>query len=313
LLSKTSPQAKNKSKELFTEAWNEISSLEKVSSSLSDSLSNKIAVLKGKISSNLEQLNEMENLIDPEPIFEFKPQEYVPQKVVSLNSNLYFFSPYSADVFEVDKDGNKKMLSVEDKFNLAVAFSDSIVFFAKPDRIIILKDDVFLAPISLKVPYEDFNPQSLSSFQGSLYFLDNQKGIITTYPYFGSFQWGQPKSWLKSEKAKDFKSLAVDGSLWVLLKENVIERYYAGFLQETLKLEVFPSPKLFSKIFASSQLSYLYLLEPAQKRVVIINRLGQIIRQFQSEKFDNLLDFTVSANGKTIYLLDGLKVYKIAE
>ena len=117
--------------------------------------------------------------------------------------------------------------------------------------------------------------------------------------------------------------MAVDGSLWALTKENageegkpsssptVIERYYAGKLQEALKLEIFPFPKSFFKIFTSSQQPYIYILEPVQNRIVIINKSGGIIEQFQSEKFDNLLDFSISQDGKTIYLLNGLKVYKI--
>ena len=83
-------------------------------------------------------------------------------------------------------------------------------------------------------------------------------------------------------------------------QDNSVARYYAGQLQEILKLNVFPSPKDFSKILAVPGLAYIYLLEPQQKRVVIIDRTGGIIRQFQSDKFNNLLDFSVSEDGKTI-------------
>ena len=56
---------------------------------------------------------------------------------------------------------------------------------------------------------------------------------------------------------------------------------------------------------------YIYILEPSERRVIVITETGDVIKQFQSEEFDNLLDFAVSENGKTIYLLNGLKVYKI--
>ena len=38
---------------------------------------------------------------------------------------------------------------------------------------------------------------------------------------------------------------------------------------------------------------------------------GEIIKQFQSPKFNNLKDFDISPTGKTIYLLNGSSVYKI--
>jgi hypothetical protein len=59
-------------------------------------------------------------------------------------------------------------------------------------------------------------------------------------------------------------------------------------------------------------LPYLFILEPAQKRIIVLEKSGQIKKQFQSEKFDNLLDFSISADGKEIFLLNGLKVYKIS-
>ncbi|PIQ05089.1 MAG: hypothetical protein COW72_03015, partial [Candidatus Nealsonbacteria bacterium CG18_big_fil_WC_8_21_14_2_50_37_10] len=122
-----------------------------------------------------------------------------------------------------------------------------------------------------------------------------------------------PQVWLaqKTKKAIDGKSIAVDGSVWILNKDNSILRYYAGNFQETITLNIFPYPKDFSKIFASPQLPYLYLLEPVQNRLVIVNKQGRVIQQFQSQKFDNLLDFAVSKDGKTIWLLNGLKVYKV--
>ena len=105
--------------------------------------------------------------------------------------------------------------------------------------------------------------------------------------------------------------MVVDGSIWILNKDNSITKYYGGWPKETITLDIFPSPKNFSKIFTLPNLPYLYFLEPEQNRIVILNKKGEIVKQFQSEKFDNLLDFGVSENGKTIYLLNGLKVYKI--
>jgi hypothetical protein len=104
--------------------------------------------------------------------------------------------------------------------------------------------------------------------------------------------------------------MGVNGFLWVLDKNSIL-KYQAGDLKEKIIPEIFPQPKLFSKIFLSPNLPYLFVLEPVQKRILIFNKEGKIIKQFQSPNFDNLLDFTVSEDGKTIYLLNGLKVYRL--
>jgi len=158
----------------------------------------------------------------------------------------------------------------------------------------------------------------------SLYFLDRKSGEIIKYPYLKNFEWNSPQLWLNPQtktphqnefgagrEVIDAKSMAIDGSIWILGKDNSISRYYIGGLQETLSFDIFPEPKDFSKIFTYPAFTYLYILEPVQKRIIILNKSGQIVKQFQSEKFDNLLDFAISEDAKTIYLLNGLKVYQI--
>jgi len=105
--------------------------------------------------------------------------------------------------------------------------------------------------------------------------------------------------------------MAIDGSIWILNSDQSISQYYAQYLQKTIKVDVFPEPKNLSKILISPNLPYLYLMEPAQKRIIILTKTGSIVKQFQSDKFDNLLNFAVSREGNEIYLLNGLKVYKI--
>ncbi|MCX6761215.1 MAG: hypothetical protein NTZ84_03905, partial [Candidatus Nealsonbacteria bacterium] len=159
--------------------------------------------------------------------------------------------------------------------------------------------------------YSEFSFNDFSSYQSSLYYLDSKNGRITKYPYSKDFQLGLPQTWLENQKAKDYKSMAVDGSVWFLSKNNSIDRYYSGKIRNNFILKIFPEPKEFSQIFTSFQLSYVYILEPSQKRIIIMDKSGQIIRQFQSQKFDNLLDFSVSEENKKIWLLNGLKVFQI--
>jgi hypothetical protein len=312
IIAEGNPQAKKNANSLFKESWRELSPLVNIASTFPPNLANQVLTLKDEISKNLSQINKLEIVKEPQLIFEFTPREFIPQKMVYFKENLYFFSPYSHNVFEVNQKREGKILSINKKFNSAVSLTNSIVFFSKPDQLIIFKDNDFQETIILEPPYSDFNFNDLSSFQSNLYFLDKNSGKIIKYPYQGNLQWALPQLWLENKKAKDFRSLAVDGSIWILTKNNSIERYYSGYLQETLDLEIFPTLKLFSKLFTTAKLPYLYILEPVQKRIIILNKSGQIFQQYQSEKFDNLLDFTVSQDGKTIYLLNGLKVYRIS-
>jgi hypothetical protein len=177
--------------------------------------------------------------------------------------------------------------------------------FTKPNTVIPLEQE----PFSLTLPSPETNFIDLTFFKNSLYFLDSESGEILKYPYGNS----EGNRYLSSEtkKVTNAESLAVDGSVWVLNENNEIYRYYAGKYQDTLKLDTFPSVKKFQKIFASFLLSYLYILEPAENRIIIATKTGQIVKQFKSDKFDNLKDFAVSSDGKRIYLLNGQKLYQV--
>jgi hypothetical protein len=304
-------RAEKTANSLLMESWGEISPLVSIISSFPSDFAGNVSEIKNKISQGLYQLNKVTEITDPKLILEFKPRDFVPQKIASLGENLYLFTPYAENVFTINKNGEGKTLPINKKMSLAAPLSNSVLFFSEPDQLINLIDGKFSEPVSLKVPYQEFSFNDFSSYQSSIYFLDSKNGKITKYPYSSDFQLGLPQTWLENQKAKDYKSMAVDGSVWLLSKNNSIDKYYSGKIQNNFILKIFPEPKEFSQIFTSFQLSYVYILEPSQKRIIIMDKSGQIIRQFQSQKFNNLLDFTVSEESRKIWLLNGLKVFEI--
>jgi len=311
-LAEYSPVAKKNANALYKEVWDEISSF---NSGLPSVIANEVSKLKEDVSKNLSQLNKLEEIREPELVFEFKAKEFIPQKLISFKDKVYFFTPYSENIFGLspaEKQG--KIIGINHKITEAVLVSDSVLFFSKPNQITILKEGQLREPLYLQEPYPDFVLTELSSYRSNLYFLDNKNGAIVRYPPFSELSWGTPELWLSHEikTATNFRSMAVDGSIWVLTEKNTIERYYTGRLQETITPEIFPEAKDFLKIFTTSELPYLYILEPEQKRLIILDKTGRIAKQYQSEKFDNLLDFSISTDGKTIWLLNGLKVYSIS-
>jgi len=258
---------------LLKEAWKKISSLTEKESSLKQD----ILSLKNSIEENLEKLNNLEKIENPEIVQELNPNQS------EIESKKILFS-----------------LSGED------------LIFSPPDAIFILKSDQW-QETNIGLPSFDFNFDLFSSYLSNLYFLDQKTCLIVKYQNTGDLKWGSAKIWPKDseESCLNPKSMAVDGSVWILNKDNSVLRYYSGILKETIKLDFFPYPKNISIIIAKPNLPYLYLLEPINKRVVIIDKTGGIIKQFQSENFNNLKDMAVSSSGKIIYLLNGSTIYRL--
>jgi hypothetical protein len=303
---------KDKANQFYQEACQEILPLTKTD----NPLKKEALDLKGKIEGQLFTLNQLEKITDPETLFDSTEINFIPQEIILSQGKIYLFSPATPNIYQLDI--NKKsgeFIQTDKKFSLAASlYNATVLFYLRPDSISSLNGAQLGGSTVLKNPYPDFYFDSLSVFGFNLYFLDNKKGEIVKY----FFQEGQSeisgKLWLndKAKKPIGAKSIAVDGSLWVLNNDNSVDKFYGGNFQETVQLKFFPYAEDFSKILAFEGLPYFYILEPIQKRVIILGKGGQVIKQFQSDKFDNLKDFTVSENGKTIYLLNGLKIYKVS-
>ena len=314
ILSEYNPLAKKNANTLYKEAWDEVSPLLNSSLRLPRSIDSQALELKNAVSEKLYHLNQLVEISEPELVFEFKAKDFIPQKLVSFQDRLYLFTAHSENVFEFSpQEAQGRIIETDEKINEATLLSDSILFFSQPDRIMPFKEGGFRETVYLQELFPEADLAAISSYKSSLYFLDKENNAIVRYPAVSESNWGSPTAWLSPEikTATDFKSMAVDGSIWVLTKENSIDRYYSGRLQETITLEIFPELKNFSKIFTTLELPYLYILEPEQKRIVILDKAGQIVRQYQSGKFDNLLSFSLTEDGKTIWLLNGLQVYRI--
>ncbi len=313
ILSGENSQAEETANTMLKESWQEIDFLFGIASSFPLDLSGQVLELRETIAESLYQLNNFVEIPGPELVFEFDIKGFIPHRMVAGDGNLYFYSPYVENIFNLAGNNENEIIQTSRAIDLAILSDDSIWFFSKPGTLLNFEDNQIKESFELEEPSSEFSFSSLATYRSSLYFLDTKNDRIVKYPYQRDFEWRDPELWLSSanRKAIDGRSMAVDGSIWILSKNNAIKEYYAGALQETLDTAIFPEPESLSKIFTSPQLSYLYLLEPIQNRIIILNKSSQVVKQFYSEKFDNLLDFAVSKDGKTIWLLNGLKVYKI--
>lgn len=303
---------------LLQEAWQKILPQTESGAILKD----EATLIKNSIEESLAPLNKLEKISEPEVLSEFKPAEadLVPQKIILLNSTLYSFNPFSSTLYKFDLNKNEgKKISANWHLKSAAIFNDLILFFARnSDNLPIVsflneKDE--WQEKKLQSPSTDFNFDIFSTFKSNLYFLDKKSGEIVKYSSLNLAEDkpAEGKSWFSSgtKMAVSAKSMSLDGSLWILTEDNKIDRYSGGVYKETLEINLFPYLENPTEFLVSKTSPFIYLLEPAQKRIIILTKSGKILKQYQSEKFDNLLDFAVSDDETTIWLLNDSKVFKI--
>jgi len=151
------------------------------------------------------------------------------------------------------------------------------------------------------------------SFGSNLYLFDTKNGDIikASNPVGTTASLSLWISDLPARKPVGVSSIAIDGSIWVLTQDNEIQRYFKGLYEENITPAIFPAFENASQIKTNRQLPYLYVLDAPERRVVLISKSGEIIKQYKSDVFADVVDFEVSQDGSSLYLFDGKKVYII--
>lgn len=292
--------------ELFKEA---LLDLEKLQNSPRQKQAEKLIT---EVTQKLTEINKMETVAEPELTFSLRELDFNPITMELAGDALYFLNPELGKLYSWNLlQGKGQTIEFPNAFQLATSVGDALVFYQKDGNRIFMADG---QETKLFPPYPEFKPSVLTSFNNKLYLLDNERGQIVKYNLFFSQPELAPVSWLAApdRRLQNAKSMAIDGSIWLLGSDNKIHRYYGGAWQETLDLSIWPELKRPSRIYTDPRLPYLYILDPSENRLIILDKTGRVIKQYRSEKFNALKDVAVADNGKVVYLLNDKSVYQIS-
>lgn len=124
-----------------------------------------------------------------------------------------------------------------------------------------------------------------------------------------------PVKWLKSAQGLDFEqvvSMVVDGDIWLTDKKGSIFRLRAGNSQDfSVKgLEQAFNSSLI--LFTTEESEKLYLLEPANHRVVVLTKDGEFIREVTSSSLAAASQIIVNVEETKLFAINGSTVYEVA-
>ena len=120
--------------------------------------------------------------------------------------------------------------------------------------------------------------------------------------------------WVTNKKDLDFNNIydfTVDGSIWLTTKSGEIKKYTQGQPQnfQVSGLETpFNSPL---SIYTTEKLANIFVLEPNQKRMVVLSKDGKLIKEVKSQELGAATALTVSTEINVAYILSGSTVYAI--
>jgi hypothetical protein len=150
---------------------------------------------------------------------------------------------------------------------------------------------------------------ALTSYLTNIYSLDGVNGMVYKRLKTSTGYSKRTSYITDGSSVKGGVSLATDSSIYVLGSNGQITKFLAGKKQN---FSINDLPFTLSNpgtIFASEEVKGLYVTDPSNKRVIILDSNGKFVSQQISDKFNNLSG--VSVVGPTLYVSADGKIYKL--
>ena len=228
-----------------------------------------------------------------------------PDQILLTNSNILAIDPASKTITPINAEsgatGSDITLSVEIKDSSAD--ENGIIFTDINNNLYILQNGEAQAEANPnKLPVNSVGLVAFGSPRRA--YTINKDNDQIVYAVLNSTQ--SLTSYLKTPVQLDNAlDLAIDGAVYILHRTE-ITKYLSGQNQPFIN-NGFQFPDN-SKIYSDS--SYVYVLEPVIKRVIVFDKNGALVAQLSSSLFTDLKDL-VPTDDDNVYVLNGKKILRV--
>lgn len=166
-----------------------------------------------------------------------------------------------------------------------------------------------LSPRDITYPGTEPHIVDIFLYNSRLYTLDQKQQKLYKHSKTQTgFDKGTP--WI-TETNVDLSSataLAIDGDIFILTA-NTLLKFSAGKLGSFSTPGLDPALTNPTDIWTYNDVNNIYILEPTNKRVIVISKEGELQQQYTADNWQNPTGMVVDEKNKIIYILDSNIVY----
>ncbi len=159
-------------------------------------------------------------------------------------------------------------------------------------------------------------PKAIATYDGNLYLLGAELGQVSKY-VAGKYG-APPVGWIKDaaalEQAKEPVGLAIDGAVYVLLRDGKILLMQGGKLVRTITPKAAPAGAAPAALYTATDTRDLYVMYPSEGAVTRITKEGQTLETFKgpssAPQLATLSGLSVDEGRGKLYLVSGSQVYE---
>lgn len=171
-----------------------------------------------------------------------------------------------------------------------------------------IKTGIVGGSFSTDVPAGD-KARGLTVYNNRAYILDRTGKKVMRYT-IGDVGFSQPTTSLENvSEIGSASDMAIDGNIYIAGNGTIV-KYNSGTKQEfNLGLSNLSDN---AKLYTENGFTNLYVLDPAGKRIVVLDKNGAIVRTLNNNQFNDLKDFFVDEKAGAIYVLNNNQLLKVS-
>jgi len=238
--------------------------------------------------------------------------------LIGLKDKVYTFDEKTNLIYNLDEE-SKKLIAISEEsnnvgyFKLATADDTNNIIYFLTDSPSLAKFDVAKKTLenkSIDIFNKDQETKDIATYGDGLYrLIPAAKQILKHTKTIAGFSKGTEWVITGEDDLANAQSLTIDGFIYVLKADGVVNKYLRGKKQSFALAEIPEPMDSPTEIFTSENLENLYILDPQNKRVLAFNKKnGLVTAQFQADVFDKLKSIYVDPEEKKMYVLTEEKI-----
>ncbi len=157
-------------------------------------------------------------------------------------------------------------------------------------------------------------PVTAASYNNNLYLVSGENNHIVRYNRSNN-NYLSGQVWLGDNDFGRITKLAIDGAIYTWHDQGQLNKFIRGQKQEFSVETIDPMIRTVNQLLTKNDLPALYLLDNDNKRIVILNKDGKLVKQYQADQLKQITGLAVSQtkenNKRLIYLIDQNNIYEL--
>ncbi len=161
---------------------------------------------------------------------------------------------------------------------------------------------------STDVPSQE-NIAGLTYYNNRVYLLDKANNRVMRYNASTTAFSAPTASISNVSEIANASDMAIDGNIYIAAGGTILKYNSGARVDFNLGASGLGEK---TRIYANSDTTNLYVLDPEGKRILILSKTGSLIQTLTSSQFNSLKDFAVDETAKTIYVLNNNQLLKVS-